>query len=276
MQFETTSRMIAKIQHQINGEENLKGWRIYKLKGVDKTIVARKGGPTPDQIKNSPSYKELRGNQSEFGAASALAKVLRFSLPKYIIDISESYVSGKLTAALRQVAQKTDGTPGSRPLLLSRHGKALEGFNFNSESVFSDVFIPKFYSKESSSRGKLLLHFSSFVPDQDIMAPEGATHFRLFAHLVLLSDYVNLVGDEHHTPLHPEWQGKFQSYEGQLQPLCKISLEPLTTQLSVLEYESTPSQTGLMLLVGICFYSQKGNEFTIMSSGNALEISKVY
>ncbi len=268
--------MIPKLQNQIKTEDNLKGWRIYKLKGVEKTIIARKGGPTADQIKTSPAYKELRGNQSEFGAASALAKILRFSLPKYMLDISESYVSGKLTATLRQLAQKTEGAPGTRPLLLSRHGKVLEGFNFNSESTLSDVFTPKFYSKESSERGKLLLHFSSFTPDQDIFAPEGATHFRLFAHLVLLSDYVSLVGDDHHSPLHADWQGKFQSYEGQLQPLCKVTLEPLTTQLSVLEYEPTPAQTGMLLLVGICFYKQDGSDFNLMESGNALEINKVY
>ena len=56
--------------------------RVYKIKGVDKTIIARKGGPSSEQVKNGENYAELRQNQQEFAAASNLAKALRHSLPK--------------------------------------------------------------------------------------------------------------------------------------------------------------------------------------------------
>ena len=37
-----------------------KGYRRYKLKGIDREIIAKKGGPTARQIKTKASYKELR------------------------------------------------------------------------------------------------------------------------------------------------------------------------------------------------------------------------
>ena len=44
-----------------------KGYRAYEIKGLDHTIIARKGGPTAHQIKFNKSYQELRNNQKEFG-----------------------------------------------------------------------------------------------------------------------------------------------------------------------------------------------------------------
>jgi hypothetical protein len=267
---------MSKAQKSFNLDSNTKGWRIYKLKDVEKTIVARKGGPSAEQIKTSPSYKELRGNQSEFGAASALAKSLRMTLPKPMQDICESYVSGKLTGAFRQLAQEHEGTPGTRPILLSKYGHKLEGFNFHNKFQFSEVFKPKIYAKASSDRGKMLLHFSSYIPEDTILAPKGATHFRLFAHTVLLSDYFNEEGTEIHRPVHQNWQGKFHTYESIMQPLCKIPLEPMTAQLSVLEYENIPFRTGLILIAAIRFYQQKNNDFVDIEKGNSMQILKVF
>lgn len=267
---------MSKAQKTFNFDNNVKGWRIYKMKDVEKTVIARKGGPSAEQIKTSPAYQELRGNQSEFGAASALAKVLRMTLPKQMLDICESYVSGKLTAAFRQLAHEVEGAPGTRPILLSKYGKQLEGFNFNSKYHFADIFSPKIHAKASSERGKMLLHFSSYIPEEALTAPEGATHFRLYAHTVLLSDYENVEGTETHKAIHENWQGKFHTYESIMHPICKVPLEPMTAQLSILEYEYTPYRTGLILIIAIRFFKQQHNDFVDIADGNAMQIVKVY
>ncbi len=267
---------MSKAEKSYSLDTNTKGWRIYKLRDVEKTIVARKGGPSAEQIKTSPAYKELRGNQSEFGAASALAKAIRVTLPTQMQDIGESYVSGKLTAAFKQLAHEEEGAPGTRPILLSKYGRMMEGFDFNSKYPFADVFQPKIHARGSSDRGKMLLHFSSYVPEESIMFPQGATHFRLFAHAVILSDYENEEGTDVHKALHESWQGKFHTYESMMQPICKVALEPMTAQLSVLEYESTPYNTGIFLIVAVRFYQQKSHDFVEMEKGNSMQILKVF
>ena len=33
-----------------------KGYRNYKIKGLENTIIAKNGGPTAEQVKKKPSY----------------------------------------------------------------------------------------------------------------------------------------------------------------------------------------------------------------------------
>ena len=98
---------------------------------MDQPIVARKGGPSADQVKNKSTYKELRNNQKEFGVASMMAKVLRNSLSEGLTEICETYVSGRLTAQFRNIAKYEEGPTGTRPMYLTKHGHNLSGFEFN-------------------------------------------------------------------------------------------------------------------------------------------------
>src|SRR5690606_12825908 len=119
---------------EINGLKiggKLSGWRVYKIRGVEKTIIARKGGPSAAQIKLSPKYEKVRKYQQEFGAASILSKMVRKSLPPTLLANCESYVSGKLTARFRLLAENADGETGKRPIALSKNGYLLQGFEFN-------------------------------------------------------------------------------------------------------------------------------------------------
>ena len=185
-------------------QEDLENVRVYKIKGVDKTIVARKGGPTSEQVKNGENYEDLRKNQQEFAAASNLAKTLRHSLPKKMAGICEPYVSGKLTAEFRNLAQKSDGDKGKRPILLSENGQSLEGFDFNSNAPFKQTFPTNIMVMSGSNYGQLILHIPSFTPKEDLMAPDNATHYQLFSHLLLLSDFAYKKESKEYNPCAPE------------------------------------------------------------------------
>ena len=123
-----------------------KGYRKYKIKGVNHPIIARKGGPTAKQVKTKPSYKELRNNQKEFGVASQMAKTLRQSLSEGLSEICETYISGKLTAQFRNLAKMEKGKTGTRPLFLSKHGHKLNGFEFNTSAPYEKIFGAKYFS----------------------------------------------------------------------------------------------------------------------------------
>ncbi len=258
---------------QVNVESNKPGWRVYKLKGVDKTIIARKGGPTAEQIKNSPNYKQLRGNQLEFGAASALAKSIRMALIPPLSDVCEAYVSAKLTARLRNLAKSEKGEAGTRSILLSQHGHLLEGFDFNVDYPFEAIFRNKIHAMQSSQKGKLIVHVPGYTPVDNLEFPENATHFKVYHQLCTLSDYV--FNEENIIPIHPDFEGKIAVVESRLQPIGKMPIEPMTTQLSIEVEELYPQEVGCVLVSAIRFFKQVSNEFQPLKEGHSMQITKV-
>lgn len=258
---------------QISGK--LSGWRVYKIKGVDKTIVARKGGPTAEQVKSSPQYEKVRKFQQEFGAASVLSKMVRRSLPETLMNKCESYVSGKLTARFRLLAEREEGETGKRPILLSKNGYLLQGFEFNSKVPLDSVLQTKFLAKTGSIRGQLILHTHSYVPQEALMPPEGAEYHKIFAHLMMLSDYVYSESEEEYQALYPKFHGHFTTLESDLLPIINISRDPTTTRLSLYEGESVPKETGLLLIKGVVFYKRVNGKIVEMDKGHALKITNV-
>ena len=253
-----------------------KGYRVYKIKGVDQTIVARKGGPTAEQIKNKDSYKELRNNQKEFGIASILAKAVRDSLPDELKQISEKYTSGKLTAQFRNITRHDSGKTGTRSFALSQFGSDIEGFEFNSEAPFPQAFKSKFFVKEGSHRGHAILHFPAFTPVKVFDAPEGTTNFKINAHMVTLSDYYYDEEIGAYFPSNPDFQGKVGSFESQMLPLLKIPTQPITAQVSANNGKPVPAKTGIFLLLSVRFFHYENSRFTQLSKESSLQIMKVY
>ncbi|MEM9327255.1 MAG: hypothetical protein AAGA85_16420, partial [Bacteroidota bacterium] len=205
-----------------------KGYRAYKIKGIDHTIVARKGGPSAQQIKTDAAYSELRENQKEFGIASMMAKALRNSLSPGMSEICETYVSGRLTAQFRNLAKHEDGQTGQRPLIPSKHGHLLNGFEFNTTAPYKEIFGAKYYVKAGSRRGQVILHFPAFVPDKTFRKPSEATNFKIFSRLVAISDYQFDADAGAYTPMDQMSHGNYGSYESSMLPMLKIPVEPMT------------------------------------------------
>ncbi len=262
--------------HQPEVKDVPKGYRAYKIKGVDQTIIARKGGPSADQVKHEESYLELRNNQKEFGVASALAKCLRDSIPKDLYQISEKYVSGKLTAQFRNLTKLESGETGTRPFVLSKHSQEVAGFEFNPDSPFPKAFSDKFFIREGSHRGHAILHFPEFIPDRIFDAPEGATNFKISAHIVSLSDYYFDSEIGAYFPANPDFEGKFGFFETQMLPLLKIPVQPMTGQLSVNQGRPAPMKTGIFLIMAVRFFKYENSKFEQLNHGSCMSILKTF
>jgi len=251
------------------------GFRVYKLKDIQDNIIAKKGGPTKKQIQKSPAYQPLRNNQREFGIASAQAKVVRHSLPDHLAKIGESYVSARLTALFRKIIQKGTGEVGRRPLLTSQYGKLLKGFEFNSNYPFKKVFKAKFLLKPSSNQGHFIFHFPSYVPQEKIVAPPGATHFKFFAHLVALSDFDCNNPTQQYRPLSVQHHTNHATLKMSMRPLCRFSMEPSTTHISI-NNGIEISSSALILIVGIQFFKYQDAQYEEMKTGNSMQIFETF
>jgi len=251
------------------------GYRMYSIKGVDKTIIARKGGPSAEQIKNADSYEEVRNHQKEFGIASMLAKTLRSSLSSDMSEICETYVSGKLTAKFRNLAKLEEGKTGTRPLYVSKHGHLLEGFQFNPDRPYTNVFGAKYFVKGGSQKGRVILHFPAFVPEKTFLYPEGATNFKINARLVSLSDYMYSEKENRYYPSCGDDHGKFGSYESQMLPILKMATEPITTHISANGGKSLAENTGVFLIMAIRFFRYENGHFKHFGKEGAMQIHKI-
>ncbi len=252
--------------------ESKKGFRVYKIRGVDKTIVARKGGPTKDQVKTSPNYAQLRKNQQEFGLASAVSKQIRLSFSEQLNSICESYLSGKLTAKLRTLMQQQSGQIGQRAFLPSIDGALLKGFNFNAASKFHEIFKGKFLVRQGQQRGHLIFHFPSFVPEQELAPAAKATHFKLFTHLVSVSDFIFDKDTLQYNAIDLHNHGLYQTEESPMSPILRIPLEPMTFHISLVPEQQFEKGCALVLLVGIKFYSLTKKGYSFVENGNAMMI----
>lgn len=261
-----------RLKNYLRGRENL---RIYNIRGVEKTIIARKGGPSPEEVKNGENYADLRKNQLEFAAASNLAKTLRHSLPKKMAKICEPYVSGKLTAKFRNVAQLSEGDTGKRPILLSENGRSLEGFDFNSNAPFKKTFPTNIMVMSGSNYGQLILHVPSFTPKDDLLAPDNASHYQLFSHLLLLSDFTYQNDLKEYNPCAPEVHARKSTRENPIHPIINYPEESTTQQLSVYNGEALPTDTTLLLILGVKFYRYDNLKYIDLPTDSSMQIIKV-
>lgn len=256
--------------------DNPKDWRVYRISGVEKTIIARKGGPTAKDIKSKESYQELRNNQQEFGIASMMAKTMRMTMSGDLNEVCETYSSGKLTARFRGLTKNVEGPTGRRPLIPSKFGHEVEGFEFNPSFPFGTTFFPKYFVHPGQGRGHIILHFPGFIPEKSIAFPEKATHFKLTAKLVSISDYYYEDEDSAYRACNSDHHGLTDSFESNMFPALKIPIQPITAQLSIVPPKGLPERVGVFLLMGVKFYKYENSRYTFVKNGSSCKVLKSF
>jgi len=103
----------------------------YKMKGSDKIILRKKGGPKRNQLMNSKNFERVRENMSEFSGVGKTVKAIRYSLTN-VKRLAEHNFTCSLTSICKKI-QKLDeaGVNGRRGILLSQHRYMLAGFRLN-------------------------------------------------------------------------------------------------------------------------------------------------
>src|SRR6187431_2167851 len=101
----------------------------YRMRGVDKIVVRRKGGPSAEKIKTSENFKNTRRTMSEFGGCSRLGSYVRKAMIQ-IRHLSDYNFGSDINSVMRQVQLRDDTTEwGRRRITLSEHTRLLEGFS---------------------------------------------------------------------------------------------------------------------------------------------------
>jgi hypothetical protein len=184
-----------------------------------------------------------------------------------------SYVSGQLTAKLRKLFQAEEGITGQRPLYVSKNHSLLKGFSLNKKNALQNVLKAKFLMKPKPENNQFIFHFPSFVSEESIIYPGQATHFRIFFHLVTISDFIFDESVGTYRCLNSSVHGVSDSSQSQLKPICKIPLEPMTQKVEILNPDlDLSSDLAMLVLLGIRFYEFRNSHYHPLGEGSSLDI----
>lgn len=206
---------------------------------------------------------------------SNLTRELRCSFTNGMANVCESYVSERLKVKFRKIAKTGRQEAGHNAFLFSKSGEILNGFEFNSEHPFHDVFKAKYFVKNGSNRGHLILHYPAFIPREKLTTPKEASHFKLYTQLVALSDF-EFDSEQGYRPISEKFHGRKSEFYSQMLPILKIPIQPITSQLSVNNGMGVPNSSGLLLIMGIHFYRYEDCKYVPMSKESALGIVNVF
>jgi hypothetical protein len=130
---------MAKLEGNILFTGSLDNLSAYKMRGSDKIILRKKGGPTKKQIKHSPNFENTRRNNKEFGGRAMAAACIKRCLHPFGF-LADHNITAPLNALL-QAIQKMDTTSGrgKRHILLTKQPRLLEGFSLNRRYMFETI-----------------------------------------------------------------------------------------------------------------------------------------
>jgi len=111
----------------------------YRMRGIDRIILRKKGGASKRKIKTSRNFARTREANAEFGGRSIAGKWIRSAL-HYQKPMADYNISGPINALLVPIQeQDTVSPPGQRNIVLSKNPWLLQGFSLNRDTGFDSI-----------------------------------------------------------------------------------------------------------------------------------------
>ena len=192
-----------------------------------------------------------------------------------MIEMCKSYHCARLTAQFMELAKLSDGSTGTRPICVSKHGAKINQFEFNSHSPYGRIFQAKYYVKQGSRRDQVIIHFPSFIPNKSFKKSKEATNFKISVRLVALSDFKYDQSQEIYEPTNSVIHGEFSSYDTGILPILKMPLDPITCQLC-LNLKTLPENVSLFLMMAVGFYTYDHGQFIHLNKEGGIQIKQTF
>jgi len=208
---------------------------VIKIKGTlddltfyqsqDGNLIRRKGSLDANRISNDPGFLRTRENNSEFANAAEAGKLVRDTVRSMMIDAADSRVISRLLKQMTLV-KNLDATSGrgkrnvAVAIALPAAQDLLKNFNFNNRGVLNSVFFSPFTVNTVDGT----IDIKGFIPADDVLFPEGATHVSLESGFARV-DFTNGKG------------------ELQVSPVTNLPIDETSTDVS-LKPSAVPSVTG--------------------------------
>ena len=249
------------------------GVTFYKSEGEDLARLAN--GPDKEKIDNDPAFQRTRENNKEFGGCASAAKALRLSLANVIHTMADSRLTSRLTALFKRINLSGSGLRGERPILLSANHILIENFEFNRKTPLTSVFNAQYSAVNNTDRNQGEINIPSFIPDNFIIAPSGATHFRLLQAIGAISDYVYDAATGFYEPADPLNAVGNVMYSALL-PVKGPGLSPISLVVDLPASPAVGTDVSVIQCLGIEFFQLVGTEYYLLAQGNAMKVLRVF
>jgi len=165
---------------------SLDNMSAYKMRGSDKIILRKKGGPSKKQIKHSPNFDLTRRNNREFGGrskAAAQIKNLLFPL-RFLADYN---ITGPINALLKPIQKMdTESEWGKRNVLISKNPRLLEGFTLNRKNLLESIVSNPFLW--NIQKDQVIIEVPGLLPGINFTAPGDYPWYQFIAVAGLVPD----------------------------------------------------------------------------------------
>ena len=157
--------------HQLKGKVD--GYSYYRQSGVKAGLMRRINEGMSARVKTSEEFANTRLNNSEFGNAADVAKVLASVITPKFRPMFLNFSQAKLTKSLLALIKQATGDWGQRALAAGDIDAVCEAVNMLAKNDFA-TFCSSFTSEAGTASGdtKIVLDFSD--DNGDILAGIGA------------------------------------------------------------------------------------------------------
>lgn len=202
--------------------------------------VRRKAGVSAERFASDPKFVRSRENSQEFGRASAVAKLIRRAVQPVLSLFHDGSMQTRLNKRILQLVKGDAINLRGERDLLTENLYLLQGFSFNREAAWKDVYYAPVDIDFDQGAGKLRVYFPSHWSAAVLNFPKGpkpsGVRFTV-ATVSLDMENEHSYGLHEHSPILPT--------SGQL-----------PQQLFELEVEK--AHLPLIVLVGLAFFREKG------------------
>lgn len=230
---------------------------FYKANG--KFRARAKGGPSAQQIATDPQFQRSRENASEFASAAHAGKLFRRAFLSLVNPVADERMVSRLAGRMVRVLQADTKNGRGMRKVMDGDVELLEGFEFNDNGKLSGSLTVPYHSEINRMTGELKITIPAFIPDNQITAPPGATHFKLVSGGAEV-DFAN------------------KSYVTELHSTLELPWNNTSTDEYVFNnIVPTNSTHALFLVLGIEFFQEmNGTKYPLKNgSFNALAVIKV-
>jgi hypothetical protein len=251
----------------------MSGITFYKM--GDMYYAKTASGPGKEKILHDPAFVRTRENNSEFSGCAKVACAFRQTFSQ-VKNVSDGFISSRLTGLFKSINSKSDGVRGKRPISLSQHRERLAGFAFNKKAGVHNFFTGLLSVIHSSQRTDASITIEPVVLNNVLKAPAGATHVMFTQVLGVISDYSYNENLECYAPLDPAMNTTLRIINSdyislQTKDVFSVKLEthlPTETEM--------PSYVSVVQCFCISFFQKTENDFELVPNGRVMNVLSVF
>lgn len=265
---------MAKLKSFVKLEGTLDGLTFYQKDG--QSFVKTKSGVSRNRILKDRAFKRTRENMREFGGAARASKAFRDGYANIIKLMGDTYLSGRLTAVMRRIADLGTGIRGRRSIDIASNTELLNNFEFNKTRPLGAVFYPKYTAPSfDANRDIATWTVPDFETDSFVSPPEGATHFKLVLAAGLVSNYEFVVALDGYEPVEPAENSLGTTVYSDAIPLQGAVGSDTTLVADLGLGTALPVAVVATAAIGIVFYQEINSELYELSSGNTMRVATI-